>query len=144
MGLTLAEVRTQMANNPANVPLARLQTGVAVGERAIGQNDMRGATGFIDELSKPLDLGREGTATLERYSGLLLGGAGAEAARATERYSDASARRQDAVNRRDSYGGVNIDEELAQMVVLQNSYSAAARVITTASEMYDTLINMIR
>ena len=30
------------------------------------------------------------------------------------------------------------------MVVLQNSYSAAARVMTTASQMYDTLINMIR
>ena len=30
------------------------------------------------------------------------------------------------------------------MVVLQNSYSAAARVISTASEMYDTLIAMIR
>ncbi|WP_416366522.1 flagellar basal body rod C-terminal domain-containing protein [Sphingomonas aurantiaca] len=33
---------------------------------------------------------------------------------------------------------------LAQMVVLQNSYSAAARVISTASQMYDTLISMIR
>jgi flagellar hook-associated protein 1 FlgK len=28
-------------------------------------------------------------------------------------------------------------------VVLQNSYSAAARVISTASEMYDTLLNMV-
>jgi flagellar hook-associated protein 1 FlgK len=49
----------------------------------------------------------------------------------------------DAVDRRDSYSGVNVDEELAQMVVLQNSYSAAARVMTTASEMYDTLIGML-
>jgi flagellar hook-associated protein 1 FlgK len=29
------------------------------------------------------------------------------------------------------------------MVVLQNSYSAAARVLTTASQMYDTLIEMV-
>ena len=29
------------------------------------------------------------------------------------------------------------------MVILQNSYSAAARVISTASEMYDTLLNMV-
>ncbi|TFI57102.1 flagellar biosynthesis protein FlgK [Sphingomonas parva] len=144
MGLNQAELPKQIADNPAAVPLAKLQIGAAVGERAIGQSDMRGATAFIDELAKPMDLGREGVATIERYSGLLLGGAGAEAARAAERYDDASARRDDAVNRRDSFGGVNIDEELAQMVVLQNSYSAAARVITTASEMYDTLINMIR
>jgi flagellar hook-associated protein 1 FlgK len=29
------------------------------------------------------------------------------------------------------------------MVVLQNSYSAAARVLTTATTMYDTLLNMV-
>ena len=33
--------------------------------------------------------------------------------------------------------------ELSQMVVLQNSYSAAARVMSTASEMYDTLLAMV-
>ena len=144
MGLGSAQVRPDIAANPGLVPLARLQSSVAIGQRAIGQSDLRGATGFIDELGKPIDLGREGTASLDRYSGLLLGGAGAEAAQASERWQDASARRDDAVNRRDSFAGVNIDEELAQMVVLQNSYSAAARVITTATEMYDTLINMIR
>jgi flagellar hook-associated protein 1 FlgK len=30
------------------------------------------------------------------------------------------------------------------MVVLQNSYSAAARVMSTATQMYDTLIAMFR
>ena len=144
MGLSTAQVRPEIAANPGRMPLARLQADVAVGQRAIGQSDMRGATAFVEQLGKPVDLGHEGVATLERYSGLLLGGAGAEAARASESWKDAAARRDDAVNRRDSFGGVNIDEELAQMVVLQNSYSAAARVITTATEMYDTLINMIR
>ena len=58
--------------------------------------------------------------------------------------ADAAARRDDAVNRRDSFSGVNIDEELADMVVFQNSYGAAARTITVAREMYDTLIAMMR
>ena len=48
------------------------------------------------------------------------------------------------MNRRDSFSGVNLDEELSQMVVLQNSYSAAARVMTTANQMYDTLLDMVR
>ena len=81
--------------------------------------------------------------SLERFSNQLIGGAGTEASRAKDRLADATARRDDAVNRRDSFAGVNIDEELSQMVVLQNSYSAAARVMTTASEMYQTLIAMI-
>ncbi|PSJ41952.1 flagellar hook-associated protein FlgK [Allosphingosinicella deserti] len=144
MGLGTGQIRPDIAMNAALMPLAKLQTGAAVGERALGQSDFRGGTLFIEELGKAVDFGSGGVATLERFSGLLLGGAGTEAAQATEAYEDASARRDDAVNRRDGFSGVSIDEELAQMVVLQNSYSAAARVISTATEMYDTLINMVR
>ena len=69
---------------------------------------------------------------------------GLDAAGAKDRLDDMGARRADAINRRDSYSGVNIDEELASLVTLQNSYSAAARVMSTATEMYDTLIGMVR
>jgi len=74
---------------------------------------------------------------------LVFGHAGTDASRASNQLADASARKSDAVNRRDSFSGVNIDEELSQMVVLQNSYSAAARVMSTASQMYDTLLAMV-
>jgi flagellar hook-associated protein 1 FlgK len=40
--------------------------------------------------------------------------------------------------------GVNIDEELSQMIKFQNAYQAAARVMSTAQQMYDTLINIGR
>lgn len=40
--------------------------------------------------------------------------------------------------------GVNLDEELANMVELQKSYSAAARVIQTATEMLDVLLDLKR
>lgn len=39
---------------------------------------------------------------------------------------------------------VNLDEEMAHMIVLQNAYSASARVITTTSELFDELINIAR
>ncbi|MDP9414558.1 MAG: flagellar basal body protein [Pseudomonadota bacterium] len=143
-GLSSARVRPDILSTPANLPLARLETGVAVGAKAIGAGDNRGATAFVDQLEKPVDLGKDGVQSLERFSSQLLGRTGTEAARAEEARVDAFARRGDAANRRDTFSGVNIDEELAQMVVLQNSYSAAARVITTATEMYDTLIAMVR
>ena len=82
--------------------------------------------------------------TVSRLSTQLLGNAGLEASQAKSRLDDAGARKDDAVNRRDSFSGVNIDEELSQMVVLQNSYSASARVMTTATQMYDTLLQMVR
>lgn len=42
-----------------------------------------------------------------------------------------------------SISGVSLDEEGAKMVQYQNSYSAAAKVITTVQEMYDTLLQMV-
>ncbi|MET0309657.1 MAG: flagellar basal body rod C-terminal domain-containing protein [Sphingomonas sp.] len=143
-GLSNAEVRTDIMANPAKLPLARYQTNAAVGTKALGAGDTRGATAFVDRLSTTVDMGKDGTSTVERFSSLLLGRTGLEASQAQGKLDDATARKDDAVNRRDSFAGVNIDEELSLMVVLQNSYSAAARVLTTASDMYDTLINMVR
>ncbi len=42
---------------------------------------------------------------------------------------------------RDSVSGVNIDEEMVNMVQFQHAYDAAARFMSTIDEMLDTLIN---
>jgi flagellar hook-associated protein 1 FlgK len=42
---------------------------------------------------------------------------------------------------RQSISGVNMDEELANMIKYQHGYAAAARFITTVNSMLDTLIN---
>jgi flagellar hook-associated protein 1 FlgK len=44
-------------------------------------------------------------------------------------------------DRRDSVSGVNIDEELSNMIKYQHGYAAAARFVTTVNAMLDTLIN---
>ena len=44
-------------------------------------------------------------------------------------------------NRRDAVSGVNMDEELSDMVKFQKSYNAAARMITTIDEMLDMIVN---
>lgn len=45
---------------------------------------------------------------------------------------------------RDSNSGVSLDEELTNLVMYQRSYQASAKLITTATEMMDTVIGMIR
>jgi len=47
-----------------------------------------------------------------------------------------------ATARLESVRGVSLDEEGARMLQYQHAYDAAARVITTVQEMYETLINM--
>ncbi len=44
-------------------------------------------------------------------------------------------------NLRESISGVNLDEEMSNMVAFQHGYNAAARVITTMDHMLDTIIN---
>lgn len=40
--------------------------------------------------------------------------------------------------------GVNVDEELSMMIQYQNAYQGAARVMSAAQQMYDTLIGLTR
>jgi len=42
---------------------------------------------------------------------------------------------------RSSISGVNINEELTNMIRYQHGFNAAARFITTVNSMYDTIIN---
>ena len=42
---------------------------------------------------------------------------------------------------RDSVAGVNLDEEMTNMMSFQHAYSAAARMVTAIDEALDTLIN---
>jgi flagellar hook-associated protein 1 FlgK len=43
-----------------------------------------------------------------------------------------------------AFSGVNIDEEMANLVTLQNSYAASAHLITTVTDMFDTLMSLNR
>ncbi|WP_137865073.1 MULTISPECIES: flagellar hook-associated protein FlgK [unclassified Sphingomonas] len=142
-GLGTAQVRPDILADSSKLGLAQLQD-VAPGAKALGSGDTRGATAFVNKLASAIDLGKDGKSTVDAFASNLMGRIGLDANQAKGHLTDATARRDDAVNRRDSFSGVNIDEELSQMVVLQNSYSAAARVISTANDMYDTLLGMIR
>ncbi|ABL01048.1 flagellar hook-associated protein FlgK [Pelobacter propionicus] len=44
---------------------------------------------------------------------------------------------------RDSKSGVSLDEELTNLVMYQRSYQASAKLITTVTEMMDTLLAMV-
>lgn len=45
---------------------------------------------------------------------------------------------------RDSNSGVSLDEELVTLIQYQKSYQASAKLITTTSDMMDTVINMVK
>ncbi|MHB8842795.1 MAG: flagellar basal body rod C-terminal domain-containing protein, partial [Candidatus Aquicultor sp.] len=44
--------------------------------------------------------------------------------------------------RRDSVSGVNLDEEASNLIIFQRAYQAAARLIKTADEIFQTILNL--
>lgn len=138
-------IRSDIKANPFNLALARYDTSAVVGGAALGAGDQRGASALFDVSTRPVSFGKAGdlasvSASLAEYMGLMIGDAAMKAQRADAGVADASAMLTTVVQRRDDHSGVNLDEELSNMIVFQNSYNAAARLMTTAKEMYDTLL----
>ncbi len=46
-------------------------------------------------------------------------------------------------NQRSSVSGVSLDEEMTNMIKFQRSYDAAAKLVTTANDMFQTILNMV-
>lgn len=139
-----ARIRSDVSLDATRLSVAKFDTTAAVGGLAVSAGDTRGATAFVDALSGKVDLPGWGRVALDGRGADFIAAASAEASRAAEGREDASARLTDIDQRRDQVSGVSIDEELSQMVLYQNSYSAAARLITAANQMYDELLGLVR
>ena len=48
----------------------------------------------------------------------------------------------EAQTRQSQVSGVNLDNELSNMVLYQQAYSAGARVLTTANQLFSTLLQI--
>ena len=83
------------------------------------------------------------TATFDAYYESLIGDVGYEVQQAGAYYEHQSEMVHQLENYRESISGVSIDEEMVNLVRYQNAYQAAAKLITTADEMMQTVLNMI-
>jgi len=103
-----------------------------------GDNDLALAIAQLPD--QPLD--GEGSATMmDKYRSILVG-----LASQRNRFEFLVANQDNIVtaidSRLESVRGVSLDEEGANLVRFQNSYEAAARIITAVQDMFETLINM--
>jgi flagellar hook-associated protein 1 FlgK len=113
-----------------------------VQSNAGGVGDNRNALLLIDlQNTQILD---NQTGTYQEVYGNLVADVGIQT-RQAEINSDAqSVLLQNAVQRRESVSGVNLDEEAANLLKFQQAYQAAAQVISTANDMFQSLINVFR
>ncbi|MDR1429657.1 MAG: flagellar hook-associated protein FlgK [Spirochaetaceae bacterium] len=80
-------------------------------------------------------------ATFDDYYADVVGRMGILAEQSKLRLDTEQKAMKDLTDKRQEISGVNLDEELAQMIKYQHGYAAAARFITTINTMLDTIIN---
>jgi flagellar hook-associated protein 1 FlgK len=97
-------------------------------------------------LGQTADLGvlDGGTASAGDAYASLISGTGTMGAQAKVNLDTQTSLYQQAAQAQQSLAGVNLDEEASNLIRYQQSYQAAAQVISTASNIFDTLINAVR
>ncbi len=142
-------IRADIAANPSKMALAQLDlTQTVGGSPALGAGDGRGALAMATSGQKlnafspagdmsPLKL------SVSDYAAELSGLIGTKAANADTARQSAVAVSAQADAQRSSVEGVNMDEELVNLTVYQQSYSACSRLIQASSDMFQVLLQMI-
>jgi flagellar hook-associated protein 1 FlgK len=83
------------------------------------------------------------TTTLSDYSAQMLGQNANVAAAATSDSTFQTQLQNQMSTQLSSFTGVNLDEEMSNLVIFQNAYGASARVVTTLQSMFQALMQMV-
>ncbi len=85
-----------------------------------------------------------GTATYQDSYNQLVGKVGIQTLEAEIDLRTSESLMNQAINRRESVSGVNLDEEAANLIKFQQAYEASAQIINVANTLFQTLINTLR
>lgn len=141
-------VRADIVASPALVSRGELGTGnIGAGDNAVAAGDNSVAQRLAELFTSDVSFSAAGalpalTTSFAEYAAQILATNATGAAEADESLKFREVLVQDLTFRMSSQSGVNIDEELAELVVLQSAYAASARVFSVASEMIQTLEDM--
>ena len=85
-----------------------------------------------------------GTATLNNFLAAMVGEIGSQVADAEMDSDYQTIIMNQLENQRESISGVSIDEEMIQLIKYQMGYTAAGKLVVSAEDMLDTLIELIK
>ena len=147
---TSYSIRKDIARNPDLLSLAKLELSptTSVGDFVAGKGDGRGGFAIQRALEDTRSFQTAGSlsatsSSLIDFSGRFAVITGSRSANADREAETARGLSTEADLRRANVEGVNIDEELANMTLFQQSYNAAARLIQAAKELNDVLLRMV-
>ena len=144
------KIKDAIYADPKKLATAKVDTSAAAiagTVPALTAGDGRGAVEFQKLADRTISFGAAGhlanvNTTMGAYAGAVLADMATQASITNKIKDDRIALSRDLTARLDGKTGVNLDEELADMIIYQNAYNASARLISTAREMFDTLLSI--
>jgi len=141
-------VNPTVKNDPSKLATAKLNLAAALGAPALALADGQGAfalagVGEVQAAFAAVGGLPASMMTVSRYATEFAGTLGRRSAAAEASLASDEALAAEAENRRTSFEGVNMDEELVRLTTYQQAFNASARMIQAANELYDVLLAMI-
>ncbi|MBV9063515.1 MAG: hypothetical protein JOY77_11405, partial [Alphaproteobacteria bacterium] len=138
-----------VVSNPQQLAFGQpsIDATTAVGDNIIGSGDSRGIVALQNlataqqTFSAVGNLGAQIT-TLGGYAAGFYQDVAVQSESATGNATQQSDRLQEAQSRQSQVSGVNLDEELSNMMIYQQAYGAGARILQVVQQMYDTLLQV--
>jgi flagellar hook-associated protein 1 len=120
--------------------------GVSVGDGSVARDLAAEFATTVSFLSAPADGGglSASDTTFADYSASILSFNSAIVSSVETDLSFQTNLKNELFSKHTSISGVNMDEELANLIIFEQAYLAAARMITTTQELFKVLTNMVR
>jgi flagellar hook-associated protein 1 FlgK len=142
-------VRSDIAADPALLSRGALQLDAVTATYYVSSGDNTVAQALAAKFNEQLSFTAAGglpttTETLAGYGIAILSMISAKGNTAGDSLAYETAVAQELSYRASSQSGVNMDEEMSNLILYQNAYAASARLVTVVNEMFATLDNMAR
>jgi flagellar hook-associated protein 1 FlgK len=150
------QVRSDLATNPNRLAHGSLSLNTAFGPQpqpttpntAVTSGDRAVAQSLANVFGQPISFSSAGTLptvnqTFGGYAGTIFANQGYRA----NLLNDQSEQKSDVLTNLNTQiggvSGVNLDEEMAQLTIVQNAYNAAAQALKTSDQMFDQLLSIM-
>ncbi|NMC48427.1 MAG: flagellar hook-associated protein FlgK [Desulfovibrio sp.] len=136
-----AAVNTVVSNDTDHLNSAHVN---GAGEINSGDNTTAKALAALSSTDVSITTYTGGTTsqTLSEYYNTLVGVVGSDTANAEYNYEYQTALAEELAAQQDAVSAVSLDEEMTNLIRFQQSYQAAAKLITVADEMFQTILGM--
>jgi flagellar hook-associated protein 1 FlgK len=140
------QVNSQIQSDPGYIASSLRTVGSGAAETVVkGNNGLALLMSQVRDLSFDFSSVTSGamlnSGTMDDYYSSMVGQLGVQSQAANRQSVNSKAILDQVDSKRLSESGVSLDEEMANMVMFQHAYNAAARMMTTMDEMLDKIIN---